>query len=73
MHKHAICSLQPVRDILLKLDKTVEYLFKKVAETNLMKDLNIIITADHGHTNVYTPYTVVDIQNITETYGKNIN
>jgi predicted AlkP superfamily pyrophosphatase or phosphodiesterase len=46
-----------VLKIMRQLDTVVETLFKRIADEQLMKDMNVIITADHGHTNVYTPYT----------------
>jgi hypothetical protein len=29
--------------------------------------MNIMITADHGHTNVYSEYTIVDVEKIIKT------
>ncbi|KAH9504402.1 Ectonucleotide pyrophosphatase/phosphodiesterase member 5 [Bulinus truncatus] len=46
-----------VTDIIEELDDVVGYLLKRLNETNLLQNMNIIMTSDHGFTN--TPYDKV--------------
>jgi hypothetical protein len=60
-------SLQPVMSILRQLDNLTKYLFDRLESNNLLHEMNILITADHGHTNVYTEYTIIDVEKIVKT------
>ncbi|XP_076076402.1 ectonucleotide pyrophosphatase/phosphodiesterase family member 5-like [Mytilus galloprovincialis] len=65
-HVHGPDSKE-VKDIIYELDKTLGYLKKRLIDEHLFDDMNIIITSDHGHTDISTSQLIKIDQYVSKT------